>query len=48
MDFELGFKSDTNKVTIIDKENNSNVYELKSKTEVAKDIMSEIIKKIDA
>ncbi|OIQ16344.1 bifunctional phosphopantothenoylcysteine decarboxylase/phosphopantothenate--cysteine ligase CoaBC [Lacinutrix sp. MedPE-SW] len=43
-----GFKSETNKVTIIDKENNIKAYNLKSKAEVAKDILSEVINKLDA
>lgn len=38
-----GFKSDTNKVSIIDKHNNIKNYELKSKQQVAKDIVKEII-----
>jgi phosphopantothenoylcysteine decarboxylase / phosphopantothenate---cysteine ligase len=42
-----GFKSDTNKVTLIDKMNTITSFELKSKTEVAKDIFNEIINKID-
>lgn len=37
-----GFQADTNKVTIIDKDNNQQVFELKSKTEVAKDIVRKI------
>jgi len=43
-----GFKTDTNKVTIIDKNENITTFELKSKTEVAQDIFDEIIKKLDA
>ncbi len=42
-----GFKSNTNKVTLIDKMNTITSFELKSKTEVAKDIFNEIIKKIN-
>ncbi len=38
-----GFGHDTNKITIIDKDNNSKSFELKSKSEVAKDIINEII-----
>ncbi len=38
-----GFKHDTNKVTIIRKDNKSTAYELKSKSDVAKDIIQEII-----
>lgn len=43
-----GFKSETNKVTLIDKEEKVNSFELKTKPEVAKDIFNEIIKKIYA
>ena len=43
-----GFATDTNKITIIDKDLNEKSFELKSKVEVAKDIMNEIIKKINA
>lgn len=43
-----GFKSDTNKVTIIDKKENITVYKLKSKAAVAVDILNEIIKKLNA
>tara|TARA_B110000003_G_scaffold130537_2_gene132635 strand:+ start:17565 stop:18773 length:1209 start_codon:yes stop_codon:yes gene_type:complete len=42
-----GFKSDTNKITFIDKEKNI-PFELKPKSEVANDIMNQILKKIDA
>ncbi|MGM0496756.1 MAG: bifunctional phosphopantothenoylcysteine decarboxylase/phosphopantothenate--cysteine ligase CoaBC [Bacteroidota bacterium] len=38
-----GFQHDTNKVKIIDKENNILDFELKSKEEVAKDIVNKII-----
>lgn len=38
-----GFKHDTNKITIIDKGNNIDRFELKSKTDVAKDIMDKTI-----
>jgi len=38
-----GFQYSTNKITIIDKENNITDYELKDKTEVAKDIINKII-----
>jgi len=41
-----GFATDTNKITIIDKDLNEKSFELKSKVEVAKDIVNEIIKKI--
>lgn len=37
-----GFKGDTNKVTIIDKYNKINKFELKSKAEIAKDILKKI------
>lgn len=40
-----GFKNDTNKITIIDKYNKTIKFELKSKQEVAKDIVKEIIKR---
>ncbi|MCX7552191.1 bifunctional phosphopantothenoylcysteine decarboxylase/phosphopantothenate--cysteine ligase CoaBC [Xanthomarina sp. F2636L] len=39
-----GFKTETNKVTIIDNKNRVTEYQLKSKTEVAKDLLNEIIK----
>jgi len=38
-----GFEHNTNKITIIDKQNNISDFELKDKTEVAKDIISKII-----
>ncbi|MEO6882549.1 MAG: bifunctional phosphopantothenoylcysteine decarboxylase/phosphopantothenate--cysteine ligase CoaBC [Bacteroidia bacterium] len=38
-----GFKNDTNKITLIDKYNKTTTFELKSKTEVAKDIVQKII-----
>ncbi len=38
-----GFNFDTNKITIIDKDNNIRVFELKSKIEVAADIVEKII-----
>ncbi|MCL4124471.1 UNVERIFIED_CONTAM: hypothetical protein GTU68_003662 [Idotea baltica] len=38
-----GFATNTNKITIIDKNFNEKPFELKSKVEVAKDIMNEII-----
>ena len=43
-----GFKTDTNKVTIIDNKNNINAYQLKSKAEVAIDILSVITQKLNA
>lgn len=42
-----GFATDTNKITIIDKDLNQKSFGLKSKVEVAKDIMNEIVLKID-
>ncbi|WP_214228446.1 bifunctional phosphopantothenoylcysteine decarboxylase/phosphopantothenate--cysteine ligase CoaBC [Pedobacter sp. B4-66] len=41
-----GFKIDTNKITIFNKAFEKTVFEMKSKTEVAKDICSEILKLI--
>ena len=38
-----GFQTDTNKITIIDKDNNHQNFELKSKEEVAIDIVNKII-----
>ncbi|QXP58240.1 bifunctional phosphopantothenoylcysteine decarboxylase/phosphopantothenate--cysteine ligase CoaBC [Olleya sp. HaHaR_3_96] len=43
-----GFRSDTNKVTLINREEVATVYELKSKTEVAKDLFDTIINTIHA
>ena len=37
-----GFQFDTNKITIIDKDNNQQYFELKSKKEVAIDIVNKI------
>jgi len=37
-----GFQTDTNKITIIDKDNNQQFFELKSKKEVAIDIVNKI------
>ena len=42
-----GFATNTNKITIIDKNLNEKPFELKSKKEVAQDIMNEIINKIN-
>lgn len=42
-DAGAGFMHDTNKVTIIDKDNNINQFELKSKDDVAKDIINQLI-----
>jgi phosphopantothenoylcysteine decarboxylase/phosphopantothenate--cysteine ligase len=38
-----GFEHDTNKITLIDKNNNINKFELKSKDEVARDILDKIV-----
>jgi len=43
-----GFKSDTNKITLINKDDQIQSFELKPKNEVARDIFNEIIKSIDA
>lgn len=43
-----GFATNTNKITIIDKELNEIPFGLKSKPEVAEDIINEILKRIDA
>lgn len=42
-----GFKHDTNKITIIDKDNNQTNYELKTKGEVAQDIINYISNKLN-
>ena len=42
-----GFGVATNKITIIDKELKETKYPLKPKAEVADDILSELIKRID-
>jgi phosphopantothenoylcysteine decarboxylase/phosphopantothenate--cysteine ligase len=41
-----GFGVDTNKITIIDKDKNISRFDTKPKTDVAKDIVHEIIKRI--
>ena len=41
-----GFGHGTNKISIIDKANNIQDFELKSKTEVAQDIINAIIEKL--
>ncbi|MBL7973195.1 MAG: bifunctional phosphopantothenoylcysteine decarboxylase/phosphopantothenate--cysteine ligase CoaBC [Prolixibacteraceae bacterium] len=46
-DSGAGFGVDTNKITMIDKDNNQSVFELKSKTEVAADIVARIISEIE-
>ena len=43
-----GFKKSTNKVTLIDNQENVLEFGLKSKTEVAQDIFNEIVKRINA
>jgi len=43
-----GFATDTNKITIIDKNFKIQKYALKSKTEVSKDILNTIIQKLNA
>lgn len=43
-----GFASDTNKITIIDKNLKEKAFELKSKEAVSNDILNEIILKLDA
>jgi phosphopantothenoylcysteine decarboxylase/phosphopantothenate--cysteine ligase len=43
-----GFATDTNKVTFIDNKLEQTTFELKSKVEVAKDIVNEILKRINA
>lgn len=43
-----GFKTDTNKVTFIDNNDNITEFELKSKADVAIDLLNEIVKQINA
>ena len=43
-DSGAGFSHDTNKITLVFGENNVKTFELKSKTEVAKDIVTELVK----
>lgn len=43
-----GFKGDTNKVTFIDNKNKVTEFQLKSKAEVAEDLLNEIVKQIHA
>ena len=43
-----GFATNTNKITFIDKNKEQVAFELKSKEEVADDILNEILKRIDA
>ena len=42
-DYGAGFNTDTNKITIIDKHNNIEIFELKSKYLVAEDICNKIV-----
>jgi phosphopantothenoylcysteine decarboxylase/phosphopantothenate--cysteine ligase len=42
-----GFGGDTNKITIIDKNNNQQAFELKSKKEVAADIVEKMVSLLD-
>jgi phosphopantothenoylcysteine decarboxylase/phosphopantothenate--cysteine ligase len=42
-DAGAGFQVDTNKITIIDKDNNQQNFELKSKKDVAVDIVTKVI-----
>jgi phosphopantothenoylcysteine decarboxylase / phosphopantothenate---cysteine ligase len=42
-DAGAGFDVDTNKITILDKYNNRQVFQLKTKTEVAKDIVAQMV-----
>jgi phosphopantothenoylcysteine decarboxylase / phosphopantothenate---cysteine ligase len=46
-DAGAGFGVDTNKITIIDKDNNQTFFELKSKAEVAKDIVTQIMSEMN-
>lgn len=45
-DAGAGFQKDTNRITIIDRQNKIQKFELKSKTQVAKDILHEIENRI--
>lgn len=47
-DLGAGFGYDTNKITIIDRKQQSKTFDLKSKTEVARDIVEAIIEKMHA
>lgn len=42
-----GFKMDTNKITIFNKAAEKSIFDMKSKTEVAKDICNEILKLVN-
>ncbi|MFT4575801.1 MAG: phosphopantothenoylcysteine decarboxylase/phosphopantothenate--cysteine ligase [Polaribacter sp.] len=47
-DAGAGFATNTNKITIIDSKMNQVPFDLKSKSEVAVDILNEVLKRIDA
>lgn len=47
-DTGAGFKSDTNKVTFIDDEETVSEFQLKSKADVAKDLLNKILEQINA
>lgn len=47
-DSGAGFGHDTNKVTLIDRQQNTRTFDLKSKKDVARDIVSAIIEKVHA
>jgi phosphopantothenoylcysteine decarboxylase/phosphopantothenate--cysteine ligase len=42
-----GFEHDTNRITLIDRNNNINKFELKSKKEVARDILNKLVSMIE-
>jgi phosphopantothenoylcysteine decarboxylase/phosphopantothenate--cysteine ligase len=46
-DASAGFGYDTNKITMIGKDNNQKFFELKSKADVAKDIVSQIVSEME-
>jgi phosphopantothenoylcysteine decarboxylase/phosphopantothenate--cysteine ligase len=46
-DLGAGFDVDTNKITMIDKDNNQTFFELKSKNDVAIDIVTRIISEME-
>jgi phosphopantothenoylcysteine decarboxylase/phosphopantothenate--cysteine ligase len=45
-DTGAGFNTDTNKITLLDKHNNVQVFPLKSKSEVAIDICNKIVEQL--
>jgi phosphopantothenoylcysteine decarboxylase/phosphopantothenate--cysteine ligase len=47
-DIGAGFKTDTNKITIIDCNLNKTIFDLKSKDEVALDICNKVVELIGA